>query len=344
MRGKAWRTTRPKKSSSGPSSKKKGSAARRCCGGVPRQRSGSPLLGSARHGARARLALGLAAPPSKGTPGGMAALIKAAKKEGHLNTIALPPDWANYGEMMSTFPKKYGIRITNDNPERQLRRGEPGDRLAEGRLACPGRRRRRRRRSRSRAPNRACTRSTSTRTTRRSRAAMKDTRGFWMGDYWGAISIGYNASPHQQPAEDVEGPAEARVQGQGRPERQPARRRTRRSPASSRRRSRTAARSTNVRPGIDFFATLKKSGNFIPVQTTPQTVASGQTPISIDWDYNNLAYIKEFPAAQLEASRSRPTASTAATTRRRSTRRRRIRRRHVSGRSSSTPTRASSSG
>ena len=33
------------------------------------------------------------------------------------------------------------------------------------------------------------------------------------------------------------------------------------------------------------------------MQTTPQTVASGQTPISIDWDYNNLAYIKEFPAA-----------------------------------------------
>jgi putative spermidine/putrescine transport system substrate-binding protein len=54
---------------------------------------------------------------------------------------------------------------------------------------------------------------------------------------------------------------------------------------------------SDVGPGIDFFATMKKSGNFIPVQTTPQTVASGQTPISIDWDYNNLAYVKEFPAA-----------------------------------------------
>src|SRR5207247_4694463 len=54
----------------------------------------------------------------------------------------------------------------------------------------------------------------------------------------------------------------------------------------------------DVTPGIDFFAALKKSGNYIPVQTTPQTVASGQTPISIDWDYNNLAYVKEFPAAK----------------------------------------------
>ena len=43
---------------------------------------------------------------------------------------------------------------------------------------------------------------------------------------------------------------------------------------------------------------LKSVGNFIPVQATPQTVASGQTPIVLDWDYLNLAYGKEFPAAK----------------------------------------------
>src|SRR6266508_4514698 len=37
--------------------------------------------------------------------------------EERVNTIALPPDWANYGEIMSTFSKKYGIPITNDNPD-----------------------------------------------------------------------------------------------------------------------------------------------------------------------------------------------------------------------------------
>src|SRR5262249_22600247 len=31
--------------------------------------------------------------------GGMDALIAAAKKEGKLNVITLPPDWANYGEI-----------------------------------------------------------------------------------------------------------------------------------------------------------------------------------------------------------------------------------------------------
>src|SRR5258707_1846732 len=58
-----------------------------------------------------------AAPPVKETAAGMALLVKNAKKEGHLNTIALPRDWANYGELIDTFAKKYGIGITNANPD-----------------------------------------------------------------------------------------------------------------------------------------------------------------------------------------------------------------------------------
>ena len=88
---------------------------------------GLTVLGSSGT-ALAATRVGSAAPPSVGTAAGMADLIKEAKKEGHLNTIALPPDWANYGEMMATFQKKYGIKITNDEPERQLGRGEPGRR------------------------------------------------------------------------------------------------------------------------------------------------------------------------------------------------------------------------
>ena len=35
--------------------------------------------------------------------GGMDALVAAAKKEAALNVIALPPDWANYGEVIKGF-------------------------------------------------------------------------------------------------------------------------------------------------------------------------------------------------------------------------------------------------
>ena len=49
--------------------------------------------------------------------GGMDALVKAAKKEGTLNAIALPRDWANYGALIDGFKKKYGIKVEVENPD-----------------------------------------------------------------------------------------------------------------------------------------------------------------------------------------------------------------------------------
>jgi putative spermidine/putrescine transport system substrate-binding protein len=49
--------------------------------------------------------------------GGMDALVTAAKKEGTLNVIALPPDWANYGAMLKAFTDKYGIKINSALPD-----------------------------------------------------------------------------------------------------------------------------------------------------------------------------------------------------------------------------------
>ncbi len=43
-------------------------------------------------------------------------LIKAAKAEGQLTTIALPHDWANYGEMIETFKSKYGLTVNELDP------------------------------------------------------------------------------------------------------------------------------------------------------------------------------------------------------------------------------------
>jgi putative spermidine/putrescine transport system substrate-binding protein len=49
--------------------------------------------------------------------GGINALITAAKKEGQLNVITLPSNWANYGTIMKDFTAKYGIKITDANPD-----------------------------------------------------------------------------------------------------------------------------------------------------------------------------------------------------------------------------------
>lgn len=47
----------------------------------------------------------------------MDALVAAAKKEGVLNAIALPRDWANYGAVIDGFTKKYGIKVNDENPD-----------------------------------------------------------------------------------------------------------------------------------------------------------------------------------------------------------------------------------
>ena len=118
-------------------------------------------------------------------------LVKQAKKEGQINTIALPPDWANYGEIMSTFKKRYGLKLTNDNPdgssaqENQAVRSLKGDSRAPDVLDV--------------SPSFAIAGANEGLYAKYFNSyfgtvprAMKDGRGFWVGDYWGVISFGVN--------------------------------------------------------------------------------------------------------------------------------------------------------
>jgi len=236
-----------------------------------------------------------ASPPLKGNSISMTTLIANAKKEGHLNTIALPPDWANYGEIMSTFTKKYGIAITNDNPDGSSAQENQAVASLKGDSRAPD--------AVDDSPSFAISGTaqglfakyfnTNFGTIPRS---LKDTRGYWVGDYWGAVSIGYNANLIKTPPKTWKDLLNSEYKGKVALNGSPL------TSGSAQAGVFSAALAnggsvSDVGPGIDFFATLKKSGNFIPVQSTPQTVASGQTPISIDWDYLNLAYAKEFPAA-----------------------------------------------
>ena len=54
---------------------------------------------------------------SASSGGGLSKLIAAAKKEGTLNVIALPSNWANYGNIIKAFEAKYGIKINSIAPD-----------------------------------------------------------------------------------------------------------------------------------------------------------------------------------------------------------------------------------
>lgn len=239
----------------------------------------------------------LADPPMIGRLAKVSDIAKEAKKEGRLNVIALPPDWANYGEIISTFSKKYGIPITSDNPdassaqENQAIRSLKGDPRAPDVLDV----------SASQAivgANEGLYAKYFTTNFRKVPRAMKDGRGFWVGDYWGVTSFGVNGAVVKNAPKSWKDLLKPEYKNQvalnG-------------SPLSSGSAvagvfSASIANGgglSNISPGIDFFAQLKSVGNFLPVQATPQTIASGQTPITIDWDYLNLAYGKNFPASKI---------------------------------------------
>ena len=42
-------------------------------------------------------------------------------------------------------------------------------------------------------------------------------------------------------------------------------------------------------PGLKFFKKLNEAGNFVPIIAVPGTVASGETPITMRWDYLALS-------------------------------------------------------
>jgi len=243
--------------------------------------------------ARARVsASGL---PASGAGLSMSELVSEAKKEGHVNIIACPPDWANYGEIISTFKSKYGLSLTDANPD--------GSSAQENQAIVSLK-------GNSRAPDavdvgpafalqgaqQGLYTPYKVSTWASIPANQKDPKGLWTGDYWGAISIGYNSklvNPAPTSFKDLMNSAyKGQVALNGSPL----------TSGSAVAGVFAAALAnggslSNVGPGIDFFAKLKDSGNFITVESTPQTVASGQTPISIDWDYLNLGYVKEYPAA-----------------------------------------------
>jgi putative spermidine/putrescine transport system substrate-binding protein len=238
----------------------------------------------------------VANPPLRGRGFNMKTLVANAKKEGHVNLIALPPDWANYGEMLKTFQKKYGIGYTDDNPDGSSAQENQSIVSLKGDPRAPD--------CVDVGPSFAVAGSNTglygkyfVSTWGTIPRAMKDGRGYWAGDYWGAISIGANqnlVSPVPKSFADLLKPAyKNKVALNGSPL-------TSNSAVAGVLAASIAngGSLSNVGPGIDYFAKLKSVGNFIPVQGTPQTVASGQTPIVIDWDYLNLAYGPEFPAAK----------------------------------------------
>ena len=215
--------------------------------------------------------------------GGMDALVAAAKKEGKLNTITLPANWANYGNIIKAFEAKYGITIDNANPDgssqdeinavKQLKgQDRAPDVLDLGQsFAIQGAK------DGLLAPYKVASFD-------QVPTAAKDADGKWVSDYGGYVSIGYDPAKVPNPpasfADLLKPEYKNMVAINGNPTQAGAAFAAVYAAALANKGS-----FDNIQPGVDFFKQLKAAGNFVPVTGSPATVQSGQTPILIWWDY-----------------------------------------------------------
>ncbi len=219
--------------------------------------------------------------------GGMSGLIAAAKKEGTLNLIAIPPTWAGYGPMVTAFAKKYGIKINSENPNGasadeiaaiKATKGQPSapDVVDVGNsFALSGAQ------DGLYAPYKVATWNDIP-------ATEKDEGGLWYSDYGGYISIGCNATkiPNcPKTIKELDNPKfKNKVSLNGDPTSANAAFNAVWAAALA-----NGGSTSNIQPGIDFFKKLNKEGIFNKTKVFPATVASGETPIVLDWDYLNVA-------------------------------------------------------
>ncbi|GAB3393530.1 extracellular solute-binding protein [Humibacter soli] len=219
--------------------------------------------------------------------GGLDCLAAAAEKEGHLNLIADPPSWANYGKIIAAFEKKYPqIKINDENPN-----GSSADEFNAVKSTV----------GQSTAPD---TLDVGTAVLNQNLglvtpykvqnwsdipADFKAPDGKWVYDYTGLMSIGYDSSKIKTAPTSLSDLLGSDYKGKVAIKGDP----TQANEAASAvylAALQSGGSADNVQPGIDWFGKLKSAGNYLTTLPTQATVNSGETPVVIQWSYNNVAW------------------------------------------------------
>lgn len=237
-----------------------------------------------------------AAPTQAAAAGGAASgdaaladLIKAAQAEGQLTVIALPHDWANYGEAIDTFAKKYNIKVNELDPNagsgdevqaivanKDNKGPQAPDVIDVGLSFGP-----QAKKDGLIAPYKVKTWDTIP-------DNLKDADGYWYGDYYGVLAFEVNKKAVKTVPTDWADLLKPDYNGQvalgGDP-------RTSNMAILGIAGAALAngGKIESPEAGLKYFDQLNKAGNFVPVIAKAGTIAQGETPIAMMWDYLALA-------------------------------------------------------
>jgi putative spermidine/putrescine transport system substrate-binding protein len=219
-------------------------------------------------------------------------LVAAAKAEGQLTTIALPHDWCGYGDVIAGFKKKYPeITINELNPDagssdeieaikanKDNKGPQAPDVIDVGLSYGP----------QAKADGLIQPYKVSTWDSIPDSA--KDPEGYWYGDYYGVLAFEVNKdlvpNPPQDWADLLKEEYKNAVALAGDPR---ASNQAIQGVYAAGLSKGAAGGKAAGEAGLEFFKELNANGNFVPVIGKAATLAQGQTPILIRWDYNALA-------------------------------------------------------
>ena len=218
-------------------------------------------------------------------------LLTLAKEEGELTTIALPHDWANYGEIIETFKTKYGMKVNELDPnagsadeieaiKANKDSGGPqapdvidvgigyGEQIkTEGVVA----------------PFKVTDWDTIP-------ASAKDADGYWWGEYYGVLVFEVSKPAIEVSPQDWEDLLKPDYKGKVAMAGDVLKSNQAVQTVLASGLSRTGGNFDGAaEAGLQFWKEMNDAGNFIPVIADQGTIAQGETPVVMEWDYLALA-------------------------------------------------------
>ena len=227
------------------------------------------------------------AAPSATTAAGsaLADLAAACKQEGQVNLIALPDTWANYKGVLQSFRDKYpGVKNPVASPDASSQEELDAVVNLKGQAGMPDAVELSPAKAQA-ATDQGLWEPYKPTTWAQMPDGLKSPDNSWVAAYYGIIAISTNTKIVPNAPKTFADLKKPEYKGKVALNDDPRK-------AGAAFAGVVAAALANggslddILPGIQFFADLKKSGNFIPMNITNATVLSGETPIAIDWSYN----------------------------------------------------------
>ncbi len=215
-------------------------------------------------------------------------LMSNAKSEGQLQAIGIPPEWADYKDILAGYTQHYGVPIAYQaeaeySSAQELEVFKNSIKHPHGDIGDVGFK------FGPQAIQQGLITPYKNAQWDKIPASLKDPNGYWCTEYWGAEAFVINTDKVASPPasyQDLLNPAYKNMVGIDGDPRQA-------NDAFIAVYSAALANGgslDNIQPGIDFFAKLKKAGNFTAARADVASITTGEVAIGITWDYLGLGF------------------------------------------------------